>query len=105
MIGLVYSDESEANSFMKIVTKKKGVFGAYGCLVRFCVSVVAHWKLVANLPWLRAKAFYLYMRHFFSSPPHFPCGSRILLTPAIHRQAQNGDHHQEEVKKLEELED
>lgn len=54
MIGLVYSDESEANSFMKIVTKKKGVFGAYGCLVRFCVSVVAHWKLEANLPWLRA---------------------------------------------------
>ena len=54
MIGLVYSDESEANSFMKIVTKKKGVFGAYGCLVRFCVSVVALWKLEANLPWLRA---------------------------------------------------
>ncbi|KAL5483447.1 hypothetical protein ACEPAI_8678 [Sanghuangporus weigelae] len=27
MIGLVYSDESEANSFMKIVTKKRSVFG------------------------------------------------------------------------------
>ena len=29
MIGLVYSDESEASSFMKIVTKKKGLFGMY----------------------------------------------------------------------------
>lgn len=32
MIGIVYSDEKEANSFVKEVDKKKGAIGTYDIL-------------------------------------------------------------------------
>ena len=124
MIGLVYSDESEANSFMKIVTKKKSVFGAYGCLTWFYVLVGAHWELEANRLWLRGDTMKMtwpplnirhrptpsrhdgpkrlvYIRGVFS----LSISSRVLLISCILRQAQNGDQHQEEIKRLKELED
>ena len=37
MIGLVYTDEGEASSFMKVVTKKKAAIGVY---LRIYLSII-----------------------------------------------------------------
>ena len=53
MIGLVYTDEGEASSFMKVVTKKKAAIGVY---LRIYLSII----IIRLYLWLRSVVGFCY---------------------------------------------